>query len=678
MVRFVNQLMLLVIILLSQPIVAYQIAKAHTANDCLYQELATFYRDAGTQSCDLNEEQGKKITLLVAQLSHQEKISRLLEIYGQVSTQPVMSKSLHYLIKDLDILCGQGEDRTQHIIGKINHTQTIFGELALAHMLCNPTGDVASLKSRQNLIKELVENPALMQELDQIVKNVKKSESDILSFWCEDNKPTKALINSLFFQGPLGRALNDSAVAMEAKTRINNLANAAIMAVPLMIPATIVYFAKKMEGPRYIHPYGEFPADPAMQGIWKQWLKNYFDPRFYINEPDFAGNRMSLGMGSTAGSLFYAGMHGIQLFVAKKGFDMACQRNDAIKYLQGRLMGIANLVNSAKQIDVLCATHHVINDGLRTSESMRAAFDPQSSKFAECKTLLEQLQTNSFKGEPSFFSLSGRVLAAFAAMEKQKEQFVPLFQALGEVDACLSIAKLYKKFQHQRVVYSFANYQEQSKPLLQLQQFWNPLVDSNVVVPNDLALGAQAPGRNMILTGANTGGKSTILKAIMINILFAQTLTIVPAQSLTITPFTYLGTSLNIADDTAAGTSLYQSEVNRAQELINGAHSLGTNFGFIVIDELFRGTSPDQAELGTQECAKKLAQYDTCLFILATHFTERTTKLEQEMPGIFTNYKVEIKQDEQGNLIRPFKLERGINSTHVAASILDSALKNIN
>ena len=45
-------------------------------------------------------------------------------------------------------------------------------------------------------------------------------------------------------------------------------------------------------------------------------------------------------------------------------------------------------------------------------------------------------------------------------MVNEKEQFAPALKALGELDACLSIAKLYQSMQHERVNYCFVNFKE--------------------------------------------------------------------------------------------------------------------------------------------------------------------------------------------------------------------------
>lgn len=659
-----------------------------------HQELADIYMRAFGINEDANNEdvkpvENKKVNLEVPQLDRQEKLLKLFELYaeneGKISRPAMlMDSSVRILIKDLDLFYGQGEDYQQHLFGRFNRTQTVFGEVALAKMLVNFETDVRELKARQAFIKELLANQQLFQELENLVAAVKTCESEIFSFTVQENKPTKELINRLYFNSQATKGLNANPVALEVATRLGNVASGTVVALPVLVPAAIAFLFIKSN----MNRAEGAPANPIIGNdnvdFFNRFMTGYFDPRRYINDIDVDPldghlRQFNMNLGTKGGVIAYGCVHGMPLYIAKNGYDRAVQLNNAANYLQARLMGVATLVDSLKHIQEIIAANSIVSEGLTTRSNVQALFDSSSTHSQEFNQLVELLQTTTFQGdEASFFSLTGRVLAAHTLMNKVKGEFMGAFEALGEVDACLSIAKLYREYDAQRVGYTFVNYEESATPHVHLKDFWNPMIDPKVVVTNNLEMGAQGITRDIILTGANTGGKSTILKAIIINLLCAQTLTIAPARSITLTPFYYLGSSLNIADDTAAGYSLYQAEVNRAQSLLQASLSLkGNNFGFMVIDELFRGTSPDQAEKGSYECAKQLLTHDNTMFILATHFTKHSTKLEQETQGMCKNYKVEISKDVNGALVRPFKLEPGINSTHVAEDILHTAMSSV-
>ncbi len=91
--------------------------------------------------------------------------------------------------------------------------------------------------------------------------------------------------------------------------------------------------------------------------------------------------------------------------------------------------------------------------------------------------------------------------------------------------------------------------------------------------------------------------------------------------------------------------------------------------------ELFRGTSPEKADKETYECAKHLFNLDNTCFILATHYFTHPTTLEAETRGVVKNYKVDAYINENGKIVRTFKLEEGISKNNIAGNILDDALK---
>ena len=72
-----------------------------------------------------------------------------------------------------------------------------------------------------------------------------------------------------------------------------------------------------------------------------------------------------------------------------------------------------------------------------------------------------------------------------------------------------------------------------------------------------------------------------------------------------------------------------------------------------------------------------MKKFNNLIFLLATHFPELTS-LEEATNGNCKNFKIEIYKDEKGNLIRPFKIEPGVNSSNVADDILKQELDTIN
>lgn len=522
---------------------------------------------------------------------------------------------------------------------------------------------------------------------------MREHTDDFLSMWVEKSDAEKEFIDNLYF-GRFLTSLNKNSLMLEGLIRLDNLGTA-ITSFLLPITFTMSYyftacliykFNKKAPVPDFLksikkqidlfNPYAylngikEFDGQlnqcrdkvihmlMAKQNLSRELAEKNTDTGINDLKKEF---RITAAAKAGAAAFFVA----YQGYLSKKAINEATQTKNAIKYLQTCLIGAASFVRAAHEISTLATHHHELAQGLSLFRELPKLF--AAHEKTEFDHLVSLLQTHTFKGQASFFSLSGRVLAAHKLMEVHKNEFAVAMLALGELDACLSIAKLIKKFEQKRVGYCFVEFVEQEKPYLKLENFWNPFVHSDIVVTNSIEFGGEQP-RSIIVTGSNTGGKSTNLKAIMLSVLLARTFGIAPARSATMTPFSYLGSSMNIGDNTAHGDSLFQAEVKRAERIVNTAESLKHEFGILFIDELFTGTGVEKGAAAAKRVAEHIAESPHIILILATHFPE-LTKLEQET-GLFKNYKVDVYKDENGNLIRPFKLEQGISTSNIADEIL--------
>lgn len=253
-------------------------------------------------------------------------------------------------------------------------------------------------------------------------------------------------------------------------------------------------------------------------------------------------------------------------------------------------------------------------------------------------------------------------------MDQVKNEWLASLAALGELDAYMSMAKLYKEQQHKECSYCFVELSSATTPLIDMQEFWNPLIKARSIVTNSIGLGGQQRS-NAVITGPNAGGKSTMLRSITVNVILAQTFGIAAAKKFTLTPFSIIASYLNISDDIAAGNSLFKSEVIRAQYLIDLVSGLKQNqFGCVVIDEMFSGTSSVEGEATSYSVAKYLGGTSNVINMIASHFP-LLTRLEKDTT-FFTNYKVSVQQSEDGKIEYPFKLEHGISHQNIAIAIL--------
>jgi DNA mismatch repair ATPase MutS len=164
--------------------------------------------------------------------------------------------------------------------------------------------------------------------------------------------------------------------------------------------------------------------------------------------------------------------------------------------------------------------------------------------------------------------------------------------------------------------------------------------------------------KNIIITGPNASGKTTVLKSTIINILFTQQFGCGFYDSAKIKPFKYLHCYLNIPD-TSGRDSLFQAEARRCKEILDIIDKNKNDKHFCSFDELYSGTNPEEAEQSAISFMKYITKNKNVFCILTTHFTKICKKLEKHKSLI--NYKM-LTDKNQDKLEYKYILEKGISN----------------
>ena len=182
------------------------------------------------------------------------------------------------------------------------------------------------------------------------------------------------------------------------------------------------------------------------------------------------------------------------------------------------------------------------------------------------------------------------------------------FDALGVFDTFCSFGAF--AFNHPDYIYpSIAD----SYFKMEGKALGHPLIHRDKCVCNDI--GIHEDKFFLIVTGANMAGKSTYLRTIGVNFLFACMGLPVYAESLTIFP-AHLVTSLRTADSLTSNESYFFAELKRLKMIID---RLNTNEKlFIILDEILKGTNSVDKQKGSISLIKQLVSKETC-GIIATH-----------------------------------------------------------
>ena len=171
---------------------------------------------------------------------------------------------------------------------------------------------------------------------------------------------------------------------------------------------------------------------------------------------------------------------------------------------------------------------------------------------------------------------------------------------------------------------------------------------------------------NIIITGPNASGKTTVLKSTLINIILTQQFGCGFYDSAKIAPFKYLHCYLNIPD-TSGRDSLFQAEARRCKEILDTISANKKDAHFCAFDELYSGTNPEEAETSASAFMMYLQKYKNVSSLLTTHFVKVCKKLDK-IPGI-QNCKMMAEKIE--NKIKySYKLTKGISDIKGGINIL--------
>lgn len=136
----------------------------------------------------------------------------------------------------------------------------------------------------------------------------------------------------------------------------------------------------------------------------------------------------------------------------------------------------------------------------------------------------------------------------------------------------------------------------------------HPLIPESRRVCNDVALGP--PGTFLFVTGSNMSGKSTLLRAIGLDIVLAHAGAPVCARAMSLPPLS-LWTSVRIVDSLEAGISYYMAELLRLKQIVDAAMEPGRHERTVcfLLDEILSGTNTGERQIAARRIIELLIEH---------------------------------------------------------------------
>ena len=143
---------------------------------------------------------------------------------------------------------------------------------------------------------------------------------------------------------------------------------------------------------------------------------------------------------------------------------------------------------------------------------------------------------------------------------------------------------------------------EEGAESLRASSLGHPLIAPAVRVDNDVEVGP--PGTFLLVTGSNMSGKSTLLRAIGVNVVLAQAGGPVCASALAMPPVR-LWTVMRVEDSLERGVSYFMAELQRLKLVVDAARQAPPDGGvdrrlFYLLDEILHGTNTRERQIAAR------------------------------------------------------------------------------
>ena len=544
------------------------------------------------------------------------------------------------IVTDLELIdsSNTSNEEEQPIYNHIFSPSTPFGENTLQLFSQYYTHDTAFLKDTQKMLTSFKKG----------VSYDPHKYNNIITAWKEIKEETGFCEKYLYIDWDFGKFLNTNPIFLQAMTVYNITSPLLSLFLPIFI-LIIPFFIIKFKGveisiQEYLNVLNVLIANHAIGKIFTKFNDVDVTQKMYILV-SAAFYVFSIYQNILVCIRFYSN--------TKKIHDYLLLFNDYIK----------------ETIDTM-DSHLSITQHLTTYTEFNNELIKNKNTLIKYKNKLDTI--TPFKISISKILNMGHILQCFYELYDNQEYNDSILYSFGFNGYMDNISGLSKHISNKKMnMCTFSKkYKKSSKTNKTTNNNNNNTLFKNAFYPNlidkEPVTNSYNLTKNIIITGPNASGKTTLLKTTLINVILSQQFGYGCYTSAKIVPFQFIHCYLNIPD-TSGRDSLFQAEARRCKEIIDCIHQYPKDTHFCVFDELYSGTNPEEAVISAQAFMEYITKYKSLSCLLTTHYIQLCKNVSNN--DKMQNYNMKTIKTEQ-TLQYTYKLQEGISDVKGGLKVL--------
>lgn len=530
------------------------------------------------------------------------------------------------IVRDLELLNDAEQDKYS-LYHNVFDYNTLFGSINLNMWSKYYTNDITFLTESQNLYKNY--NDLYIDASDCI------KDDDILDLATEIIDDESFVDRFHYIDLPIFKDLNKNETVLQILA-YQNLSSPLFAIIAPVIMLIVPFFIIKIQG-------HEITLERYMEFI-KKLLGNHILGQLFTN---FAHAPIEKKM-------YLLFSFGLFLFQIYNNINTCKNYYSNIKYVHDTLKTVRIfLTNTTKKVENFLT----YSNDLITYRSF-------NEELLNRKTIIEEYLVSINKIDDYNFNIKkvmelGYLMKCFYILNNSDKLTQSIKYYFGFTGYIENINRLQCQIKNKNI--NFCNFVDNDK-VINIKDCYFAALNNNNPVKNNVKL-----ENNIIITGPNAAGKTTLLKSVLYNIILSQQIGCGFYSKADIKLYDFIHCYINIPD-TSDRDSLFQAECRNCKNILDTILDNPDKNHFCVFDELYSGTNPYEAIASGYSYLDFISKYKNINFVLTTHYIKLCTLLKSKTNN---NYYMEIKTDDiSGNYHYTYKLLSGISEIKGGIKVL--------